>query len=87
MVGEIAWEYAQGFQDLMGRLTFLIHDMQHKEWFLRGSLPLTRIPLMQQKIGTTREALEHYMRIESMEGYTGNTKVVATGEAPELSQV
>jgi hypothetical protein len=40
---------------------------------------------MQQKIGTPREALEQAMRIESMAGYPGNTKVKATGVAPKLS--
>jgi len=66
----------------MGRLTFRIHDTQHKEWFIQGLLPLTRIPLMQQKIANPREALEQAMRIESMTGYPGNAKTTVTGTNP-----
>lgn len=54
MVGEATWEYAQQFIDLMGRLTFRILDTSHKQWFIAGLLPLTRSPLMQQKIATPR---------------------------------
>ena len=50
----------------MSRLTYQIHDTQKKEWFIGGLLLLTRIPLMQQRIATQREALEQAMRIESI---------------------
>ena len=69
VVGETTWEYAYKLIDIISRLTFKIHDTQHKEWFIGGLLPLTRIPLMQQKISTPREALEQAMWIESMAGW------------------
>jgi hypothetical protein len=68
VVGETAWEYDQRFWDLMSRLTYQIHDTQHKEWFIGGLLPLTWIPLMQQRWGSQREAFKQAMRIESMAG-------------------
>nr|KUM48137.1 hypothetical protein ABT39_MTgene5133 [Picea glauca]QHR86424.1 hypothetical protein Q903MT_gene423 [Picea sitchensis] len=52
----------------MSRLTYQIHDTQHKEWFIGGLLPLTWIPLMQQRWGSQREAFKQAMRIESMAG-------------------
>jgi hypothetical protein len=36
---ESMWDYYQIFKDLMGRLTFQIHDQQHREWFIVVLLP------------------------------------------------
>jgi hypothetical protein len=64
---ESAWEYNQIFKDVIGKLENPIHEDHQREWFIQGLLPLTRIPLTQQRITTLGEALEQAMKIEAME--------------------
>lgn len=56
----------------MRKLTFHIHETQHKEWLIQGLLPLTQIPLMQQNIDIPKEVLVQAMRIEVGCGYPRN---------------
>nr|KUM45298.1 hypothetical protein ABT39_MTgene3471 [Picea glauca] len=44
ILGESAWEYDKRFRDFMSRLTYQIHDAQHKEWFIGGLRYFTRMP-------------------------------------------
>jgi hypothetical protein len=67
--GESSWEYNQRFKDAIGKLENPIHEYHQWEWFIQGLLPLTRIPLTQQRITTLGKALEKVMKIEAMEGY------------------
>jgi hypothetical protein len=56
--GESTWEYNQRFKDAIGNLENPIHEDHQREWFIQGLLPLTHIPLTQQRITTLAEALE-----------------------------
>ena len=50
---------------LMERVIFDMSDVQHKEWFITTLVPNIKMPLMQQKIATQREALEIAMKLEA----------------------
>jgi hypothetical protein len=73
--GESAWEYNQKFKDSFGRLVHPIHEDHQREWYIQGLLPLTIIPLTQQRIATLTKALEQSMKIEAMAGYPGNMRM------------
>jgi hypothetical protein len=49
---------------VIGKLANPIHEDHQREWFIQGLLPLTCIPLTQQRIATLGEALEKSMKIE-----------------------
>lgn len=68
-------------------LTNPIHAAHQKEWFIQELLPLTRIPLTQQKIYFLTDALKQAMKIEAMVGYPGTHRVAVPTGAPDLSQV
>jgi hypothetical protein len=73
--GESAWEYNQKFKDAIGRLAHPIHEEHQREWYIQGLLPLTQIPLTQQRIATLTDALEQSMKIEAMAGYPGSLRI------------
>ena len=52
IVGNNACEYGERFWDLLSRVTYQIHYMQHKEWFIRGFPTMTIIPLMKERFAT-----------------------------------
>jgi hypothetical protein len=52
-----------------------------------GIFPLTRIPLTQQRLATLGEALEHAMKIEAMEGYPGNLRMMRSPEDNNIVQL
>jgi hypothetical protein len=62
---ESIWDFDQSFKDLMGRLTFQIHDQHHQEWLNSRFLPHIHRPLIQQKVASQPEALEIAMKLES----------------------
>jgi hypothetical protein len=62
---ESVWDYDQIFKDLMGSLTFQIHDQQHKEWFILGLFPHIHCPLIQHKVVSQPESLEIEMKLEA----------------------
>ena len=59
------WGFDQIFKTLMAKVSFLMLDVQHKEWFIVALLLHTQIPLMQQNIVSQTEALEIAMKLES----------------------
>jgi hypothetical protein len=85
--GESAWEYSQKFKDAIGRLAHPIHEEHQREWYIQGFLPLTWIPLTQQRIATLTDALEQSMKIEAMEGYPGSLKVTRPPTDANLVQL
>lgn len=56
----------------------------HWEWFFQGLLPMTWIPLQQQRLKTP---LEQARKIETTIGYPTNNRVAATGMGQDLYQV
>jgi hypothetical protein len=74
--GESAWEYNQIFKHAIGKLANPIHGDHKRKWFIHILLPLTCIPLTQQRIITLREALEKDMKIEAMEFYLGSLRIM-----------
>jgi len=50
-------------------------------------LPLTHIHLTQQRIATLGEALEKSMKIEAMEGYLGNLRIMMLIEDTNIVQL
>jgi len=62
---ESVQEIDQRFKDVMGRLTFQIHNQQHREWFIAGALPRIHDPLIQHKVMSHLEALDIAMKLES----------------------
>jgi hypothetical protein len=53
----------------------------------RGSFPLTRILLTQQRLTTLGEALEQAMKIEAMEGYPGSLHMMQPVEDNNIVQL
>ena len=92
IIGESAWEYDQRFRDLISRLSYPINEIQHKEGFIQGLLPLTRMPLMRRKWTTQQEALAQAIYIEAINGYQGAAiracaaTIPLTSATPELVQ-
>jgi hypothetical protein len=58
-----------------------------KENVYSGLLPLTCIPLTQQRIATLGEALEKAMKIEAMEGYPGSLRIMRPLEDANIMQL
>ena len=58
MQGEYTWDYAWSLIDVLTNHSFPMHDFHHKEWFIQGLLPLTKIPLSQQVIDSPGIELE-----------------------------
>lgn len=85
--GELAWEYNQKFKDAIGRLAHPIHGEHQREWYIQGLLPLTWIPLMQQRITTLTDALEQLMKIEAMAGYPWSLRVTRPPADANLAQL
>jgi hypothetical protein len=72
--GESSWEYIHKFKYAIGRLAHPIHGEHQRKWYIQGLLPLTQIPLMQQRIATLTDALEQSMKIEAMDMISGEPK-------------
>ena len=85
--GDSTWEYAQIFRDVITRISFPIHDMNHKEWFIQGLLPLTKIPFQKQTIDSSYSSLEQAMKIEAMGNYSGGRKYATSSLTLEFSKV
>lgn len=64
-----------------------IHEDHQREWFIQGLLPLTQIPLTQQRITTLGEALEHAMKIEAMAGYPCTLRVTRPPDDYNIMQL
>jgi hypothetical protein len=64
-----------------------IHEYHQREWFIQGFLPLTHIPLTQQRINSLGEALEQAMKIEAMAGYPGSLRIMRPPEDANISQL
>lgn len=80
------WEYSDHqFRDKIDRLTFLINDTHHKEWFIQGLFPITKVPLMQQKIVTPGQALKQVKIIEYMVRYLSKSIFKPFGVNLEIS--
>lgn len=47
MVGESFWEYDEKLQNLIKKLSYTIHENQHKEWFIQIMLFFNSVSLMQ----------------------------------------
>jgi hypothetical protein len=58
MIGKSAWEYDKRFKDFMSRLTYHIHDAQHKEWFIGGLRYFTR--MLTTNMGFTKISFTTY---------------------------
>lgn len=49
----------------MDKLTFQIPSQQHKEWFIDALLPHIILPMVQQKLASSSEALEATIIMEA----------------------
>ena len=87
MHGEYSWSYVQHFKDVLTKLTFLVHESRHKNWFIQGLLPLTMISLSQQVIDSPRIVLEKVMKFEDMDNYPNTNVVGDSSYSRELAQV
>jgi hypothetical protein len=68
-------------------LTNPIHKDHQREWFIQGLLPLTHIPLTQQRIATLVEALEEVMNIDAMAECMRILRVMRPIEEASLMQM
>lgn len=59
----------QRFKDAIGKLSYTINPNHWRDWFIKALLPLTQMPLTQQKFETLQDALEQATRIKAMVGY------------------
>ena len=47
MVGESSHEDDENLQNLINKLSYIIHETQHKEWSIQNLLLFNSVPLMQ----------------------------------------
>ena len=47
MVGESSQEYDEKLQNLIKKLSYIIHETQHKEWSIQSFFLFNSVPLMQ----------------------------------------
>jgi hypothetical protein len=87
MEGESAWKYNHKFKYAIRSLAHPIHEDHQREWYIQGLLPLKRINLTQQWIATLTDALEHSLKIESMETYPENLRMTMPPVDANLSQI
>ena len=59
------WDFDQWFKTLMARVSFIMSNVQHKDWFITTLVSHIRQPLMQQNIAMQNEALEMAMKLEA----------------------
>nr|KUM46227.1 hypothetical protein ABT39_MTgene1733 [Picea glauca]KUM48743.1 hypothetical protein ABT39_MTgene4758 [Picea glauca]QHR89623.1 hypothetical protein Q903MT_gene3645 [Picea sitchensis] len=77
----------QWLKDALEKLTNPIHEAHVQECDIQGLLPLRKIPLTQQKIVSTADALERAIKIEAMARYPGNNRAMGPQGGLDLSQM
>ena len=82
--GETAWELMQRFNNAISKLSYTLDPNHQWDWFIKALLPLTRMPLTQQKIGTLQDELEQASHIEAMEGYPHEYRGGASMQDPSI---